>query len=854
MQSRSILFLGIVLVLAGLSIWRLAKWPFSYGLDVKGGVRFVYQMDVAKLTPDQKKEQAKIQDNLVKIMETRARGNLGVTEPTVAKKGDDSVIIELPGFTSIDEARRVIGSSAKVIVYWAKNVSTQMHPNRRYGYSQTHASTDDPAAAFSFFKTSDPSKIIVPANEGKADPDYLEMISGWDPILQGDEVDDATAQIIGTGAKPLFHFNPSGAKKLEAWSRRYNNKGEHIAFVLDNKVLSIAPVKDGPQGILSDNAQIDGEFSPKYVKNLCDLIKAGSLPVDLIELSSEQVDPTIGNHALTAMVSAGIWSLAIVCVLLIFYYAWPGVIATFAMTLYAVFTLALLNAMQATFSLAAIAAFILSTGMAVDANILVFERLKEELRDGKELFRASNIAFNRALTAIVDSNVSTVLTCMVLWFFGTGPVKGFASTLAYGVIISFFTAFVVTRSILQGLLALGIGRNTKWYVAGRGWFSHHQEFKQGEKLLNIVGRSNFYFLLSAALIVPGFIFVAMGGIKPNVEFQGGYQGTYMLPEGATQDTIRKGLESAGFQGSNIELAMAGGKRIVYITIPPIKGMTVNDPKAKDEVAKAAGLPTDNSSFTAIGPTVQKETVQNAINGVIVASILIMLYLGIRFGISVGGIKNGFKFGASAVIALVHDVLFVIGTAGIVGYFLHWEISALFITAMLTVIGFSVHDTIIIFDRIRENLRRQQKGETFEHLCDKSVSQSVARSLNTSLSAIFPLAVLIAIGTPTPELKFMCLSMLLGISIGAYSSIFNATPILYLWNKAVMKKQGEQAGLMQEAAREAKAAAQRAAAAAAGAPAVPVGPASPAAGSAYGQIKRRSGVVEQSKKVIDEDEE
>jgi SecD/SecF fusion protein len=283
-------------------------------------------------------------------------------------------------------------------------------------------------------------------------------------------------------------------------------------------------------------------------------------------------------------------------------------------------------------------------------------------------------------------------------------------------------------------------------------------------------------------------------------------------------------------------------------------MSVGDANAKAEIAKAANLPLEGSSFTSIGPTVQKETVDNAVKGLIIASLFIVLYLAFRFGIAVGGIKNGLKFGAAAVIALVHDVLFVFGTAGIVGYFLHWEISSLFITAVLTVIGFSVHDTIIIFDRIRENLKRQHKGETFEHLCDHSVTQSVARSINTSMSAIIPLGVLIAIGTPTPELKFMCLSMLLGIAIGAYSSIFNATPILYLWNKAVMKKRGEGAGLMAEAAQELKVKAQLAAAAAAG-----MGPGSqapavgPTPGSAYGQVKRRSTAVESAKQVIDEDE-
>jgi len=826
----------------------MVKKPVSLGLDIKGGLRVIYQMDVKNMTPAQLEIKSKIQDDLVAIFLRRATGSLGVSEPSVQKKGEDSFVIELPGLAKPEEARAVMSSTAKIIVYWAKTVGTEKRPNRRYDQSGDMVKGD--VTYKTFVRTADSSKEIAPGT-----PEYADMIKTWEPILEGEEVSDALYEILGGDqGRPHFKFNASGAKKLEDWSRKYINQGELMAFVLDNQVLSINPI--AANTVLSNEAELQGNYPIKWVKTLTEQIKAGSLPVGLIELSNQTVDPTIGKFALPQMVNAGIISLAIVCVLLIIYYAWPGVIATFAMLLYALFTVAFLNAFGATFSLASIAAFILSTGMAVDANILVFERLKEELRDGKELMKAVDIAFKRALTAIIDSNICTVMTCVMLYMFGTGQVKGFASTLGIGVIISFFTAFIVTRTLLKGLMALGLGRDAKWYGMGKGWFKGSQDDSTDveRKLLNIVGRSKQYFLLSLALIIPGFIFVAMGGIKTNVEFQGGYEGTYKLPAGMTVDAIRSGLEKKGFVGTNIKFAETSSEKVVYITVPPT-GLRVDDPNINKNIAEAAGLSIEGSSFNSIGPTVQRETVQNAIFGVTSASILIMVYLAFRFGISVGGIKNGLKFGASAVIALVHDVLFVIGAAGIVGYFLHWEISALFITSMLTVIGFSVHDTIIIFDRVRENLRKPHKGETFEHLCDHSVTQSVARSINTTLSAVIPLAVLIAIGTPTPELKFMCLSMLLGISIGAYSSIFNATPILYMWNKAVMKKNGEQAGLMAESARETKLRAQQAAAAAGTmVPAAPAGAtAGPASGSAYGQVKRRSGAIEKSKQTLDEDE-
>ncbi|MCW5936017.1 MAG: protein translocase subunit SecD [Fimbriimonadaceae bacterium] len=851
MQSRGALFLLVVLVLAVASGFVLATQKVSYGLDVKGGVRFTYQMDTSEISAEQKGRLGELQSKMKTILTNRASGAIGVSEPSVSAKGQDQFIIELPGFTNEDEARSILSNTAKVVCYWAKTVSTEDAPNRRYKEAGDKVIND---VTYVTFGRRAGDEVF-----GPGDPAYVDMIKTWEVILEGEDVANAQAQVNGSRTQPYFTFSSSGARKLEAWSRKYMNRGEKIAFVLDNKVLSIAPVKDGT--ILSDNAFIDGDFPPRYVQQLTELIRAGSLPVPLIELESQKVDPTIGVQALNEMVTAGLISLAVICIFLIVYYAFPGAVAAAAMILYGVITLAVLILTKATFSLAAIAAFILSTGMAVDANILVFERLKEEIRNGRELMRAIEIAFKRALSSIIDSNIATIITCLVLFYFGTGQVKGFASTLAIGVALSFFTAFVVTRAMIQGLVSLGIGTNLKHYALNRNWFGEKIEREAETKPLKVVQNSKRFFLISAALILPGLIALAAGGIKPNVEFQGGFEASYFLPEGKSAEQIRQGLSTLGVKNVNVKFADSSKGRVVYLTIPPTEGLSASDPTAKERIAQAAGLSTEGSSFYAVGPQVSRETVSNAISGVLVASLLIMVYLAIRFGSSVGGFKNGVKFGLSAVIALLHDVLFVVGTAAIVGFALGWEISALFITAMLTVIGFSVHDTIIIFDRIRENLRKPHKGWTFEHLCNVSVSQTLARSINTSASALIPLLILLFIGTPTPELKFMVLTMFLGIAIGTYSSILNATPILYLWNEATIKAKGESAGLMAEATRENKLQAQIAAGVAPSTAAAPLQPAQapreatpPAGGGAYGQIKRRSGVVDKSTQILDDDED
>ena len=710
MQSRSSLFLLVVLVLTGLSIWAYISKPYSFGLDVQGGIRLAYQIDQTKLTDEQRKEMPRIQRDLVKILEQRVSAALGVVEGTVARKGEDQFIVEIPGQTNIDEARQLLSTTAKVIVYHAKNVRTAQRESRRY--IPGDLVNEGGAPYLPFYKRTDPTKTFKPG-----DPEYTEMIEDWEPILEGDQVASASAEIQGNKTVPTFTFSSEGAKNLEAWCRKYMDQEENIAFVLDGRVLSIAPLRKNT--ILTTNAFIDGDFDPQYVNKIGELITAGSLPVELTELSSETVDPNIGDYALEQMVKIGIVSFIITGLFLIVYYAFPGVIAFIALCLYVLFTLAVLKLINATFSLAAITGLILSISMAVDANILVFERFKEEVKAGRKLVTGVEIGFKRALSAIFDSNACTILTSLVLWQLGTGAVKGFATTLIIGVAISFLTAISVTRSLMMFFVGMGWFTDPKYYALNRSWFGEHLEDLADTKQINIIGKSKTYFLISFALILPGLIFIGLGGIKPNVEFQGGFEGTYVTQDQAISvASLRQKLETAGYEGSNIKIGNSDKGRTVYITLPSSEKLTAAGADANKQVSEVTGLPLEGSSLKAVGPTIQRETVANAVKGVIFSSVLIVLYLAIRFGLALGGMKNGLKFGLSAVLALIHDVIFVIGLSAIVGYLFGWEVSALFITAMLTVIGFSTHDTIVIFDRIRENLRKQQAHESFEPLANK----------------------------------------------------------------------------------------------------------------------------------------
>jgi len=802
--NRGIAFLLLVIGLGAISGFLFTQRDFNYGLDVRGGIRLTYSMDTAdkSLTPEQRSNLGLLRENLVKILQNRATGALGVAEPNVSSKGDNRFIIELPGATDEANARQTMSSTASILWYHAKTVATSKPAGQFRTYMPSgEAKMVDGKPEVQFVKRSDSSATpIAPVTEdGRPNPAYKAIIESWgEPILKGDDLLQASIERRGEGYIPAMRFSEAGARKMDRWSRLVFNQGENIAAVLDGVVVSIAPIKDGT--ILSDNAIIDGTFDTGYVRNLVGLLNSGSIPVTLKLESSERVDPTIGKAALDKIVFAGAIAFGFIGLFLIAYYSFPGFVALLALLLYVLFTLTVLKWINATFSLAAIAGFILSVGMAVDANILVFERLKEEMKSGKTLKQGIELGFGRALPAIIDSNACTILTSFVLAGFGTGPVKGFATTLIIGVAISLFTAITITRSLLIFFVNTGVGSNPKWYALERNWFGEKFEAEAETNPIKIVQRSKLWLLISLATIIPGALFIGMGGLKPNVEFQGGFEAQYQLTadkSSLTTPQILESLEKAGFKGGNVKLGTGkDDAKIVYITLPTSKQLTDAGDGASKVIADAANLGNATSSgFTQVSPTIQRETVQNAILGVLLSSALIVVYLAFRFGIALGSLSLGLRFGMSAILALLHDVLVVLGISAIVGYFLGWEVSALFITSMLTVIGFSVHDTIVIFDRIRENLRKPIRGEDFGHLINRSVSQSFARSINTSMTVIVTLIILLLFGTATPDLKLFCVTMLAGIVSGTYSSIFNASPILWLWDTAIQKKKGEAATIL-----------------------------------------------------------
>lgn len=840
LHSRSYLFLGIVIFLTALAGFLYTRKGYNWGLDIRGGVQLTYQMQVGNMKPE---DVANARDRTYKVLTLRAGKELGVIEALVAEKGNDQFVVDLPGFKDLDQAKKVMGTSAKIIFYDAKNVVTDTATYREY---DTEDSKDPNNPQVIFIRKSDGSKILP------GTPAYAQVIKGWSEIVSGDELKSAQMQPNPGGGSyiPEMTFRGDGIDKMRTWSEANNHRGEKLAAVLDGICISIARIQDG--AVLSDNAVINGQFDTEYVRNLVDLLNSGALPVDLKILSATNIDPSIGQNALNMMLTAGVVAAIAIAVFMLVYYEFPGLIAVLALCLYILFTLTALKLIEATFSLAAIAGFVLSVGMAVDANILVFERLKEEMRAGKSLEQALELGFKRALPAIVDSNACTIITAIVLLNTGTGPVKGFATTLIIGVAISLFTAVMVTRSLLVFAIGSGLGTNKRWYGLNRQWFGESLEAGAQKKPLQIVNKAGRYFFISALTIVPGILFICLGGLKGNVEFTGGTEAIYATTLSASQITAN--LKQAGFPDATVIMGSNNTQRLAYITIPPNNRVNENTPNANALIAQAAGVQAaDNQGIDHIGGTIQAETIRNAAYGVIYSTVAIIFYLAMRFGFALGGFVIGLRFSVSTILALLHDILVVVGLAAIMGYLLNWQVSALFISAMLTVIGFSTHDTIVIFDRIRENLRRPQPDEDVGNLINRSITQSVARSINTSMTVIATLAILIAVGSATPELKLFNAAMLVGIISGTYSSIFNASPILYLWDKAIQKKSPENTLLGIAHASRVKI---KPLTTAAPVPTSTNGPTAPGqATPGYSQVKRRrASDVEKSKRSIDDDDD
>jgi SecD/SecF fusion protein len=765
-MQKHFLYLGVILVLAGLAAWGVYKLPTRQGLDVKGGIRMTLRAEVEKLPPDEQRRWDANRLSLVADILQKRIDTLGVVEPGVFKRGDREIVIELPGFTNEQEARDLLSVTARLEFRYLKDVRTEKNPTGRY---ELVIERDEKGGEVVRFRDlgdpKEPGKLI---KEGT--PEYLQIIQSSPLIVTGDDLRDAEVVSQSVNPQVALYFKPEAADKFARATSLYLK--EHLAIVLDDRIIS-APVV---QAANLREPVIQGNFTLKEATRLRDLLRAGALPVGLRVETINRVEPILGARAWERIIYAGAVGALLVAAFMLFYYLLPGVLAVLALGLYILFSIAIFKAVGVTFSLPAIAGFILSIGMAVDANILIFERVKEELRLGKTLLAAIDAGFKRAFPAIFDSNLSTIITCIILYNYGTGPVQGFATTLAIGVVISFFTAITCTRTLLYSLVGLGVHPDAKWFGLRRQiGVTIGEGLERVSDRFDFVGRRKLFYALSGTLIAVGLVFwLGLGGLKPGIDFAGGSELVVEAPQPiqASLNEVAALLRKAGFEKVGVQFAEGNRQLIVHVADATDR----DKPRLLEALASLGTL--KEVSFASISPRIRAEIVQRAYIAVALSLIAILLYIAIRFSIEGGW--SGFKFGIAAMLAVAHDVLIVVGASAALGYLLGWEVNSLFLTALLTLIGFSVHDTIVVYDRIRENLRYRAKGDTLETIVNRSLNQTLARSINTSLTLVLVLIALMVWGAVTHDLRHFYVAMTIGAIVGTYSSIYIASQLIVDW--------------------------------------------------------------------------
>ena len=526
------------------------------------------------------------------------------------------------------------------------------------------------------------------------------------------------------------------------------NVGKRIAIIYDGQIYSNPVVREAISG---GQCQIDGMADYEEANDLAATIRIGSLSLELEELRSNVVGAKLGQEAISTSLKAGAVGFGIVVVFMIAAYLIPGVAASIALALYVGLIVILLSAFEVTLTLPGIAGIILSVGMAVDANVIIFTRIKEELGVGKTVHSAIKTGFNKALSAIVDGNITTLIAAAVLYFRGSGTVKGFATTLAIGIVLSMFTALFVTRGALMALYHLGFDQ-AKFYG-----------IKKDGRVWNFLGKKKLCFLISIVMVVAGW--AAMGlnrtqtgkALNYGMDFTGGTSTNVTFNEDLSLEDISSKVVPVVSKitgDADVQTQKVAGTNEVIIKT---KTLNVDQRQAlEDAMVENFGVEAEKITAESISGAVSAEMKQDALWAVIVATILMLLYIWFRF-------KN-IKFAASAILALVHDVLVVLTFYAVA----KWSVGSTFIACMLTIVGYSINATIVIFDRIRENLAAGRNKETLEELVNKSITQTVTRSINTSLTTFIMVFVLYLMGVSA--IREFALPLMVGIVCGTYSSV------------------------------------------------------------------------------------
>ena len=569
-------------------------------------------------------------------------------------------------------------------------------------------------------------------------------------ILTGDQVASAKAAIQEKNGQKSYvvslTFTEEGAKTFADATAK--NIGKRIGIIYDGSMVSYPTVNSA---ITGGECYIDGMQDYDEAENLAATIRIGSLSLELEELRSNVVGAKLGQEAIATSLKAGAIGFGIVAVFMIAVYLVPGLASVLALCLYVALELVLLSAFEVTLTLPGIAGIILSIGMAVDANVIIFTRIKEEIGVGKTVKSAIKTGFSKALSAIIDGNVTTLIAAVVLFWRGSGTVKGFASTLALGIVLSMFTALFVTKAILNALYNLGLD-DPKFYGVSKE-----------KKAINFLGKKNLCFIISCVVIVAGWVMMGVHGaggdgvLNYSMEFKGGTSTNVTFNEDMSLEDISSKVVPVVIKvtgDAEVQAQKVTGTNEVIIKT---KTLSVDQRQAlNDALVENFGVEEDKITAESISGAVSNEMKRDAIEAVIIATICMLIYIWFRF--------KDIRFATSAVLALLHDVLVVLTFYAAA----RWSVGSTFIACMLTIVGYSINATIVIFDRVRENLKVKTNKQSLADLVNLSITQTFTRSINTSLTTVVMVIVLFIMGVSS--VREFALPLIVGIVCGTYSSV------------------------------------------------------------------------------------
>lgn len=735
-RSRIVVFFLIVLLLAGLSgsTTKTILKDINLGLDLQGGFEVLYEVE--PVNADQKKDK----DMLVHTTEAlNKRINvLGVSEPNIQIEGSDRIRVQLPGVEDQNQARETLGTQA-VLTFRDVNDKVKLD------------GTDlvEGAAKQSFKANTNEPIVLVELKDRK-------------------KFRDVTQDIVDMAPDNILAIWLDFEEGVDSYKEASKNGS--------SKLLSDPYVR---QVFNDTSVSIEGNFTTQEAKDLANLLNAGALPVKLKEVYSTSVGASFGEQALSKTVDAGILGVLLIFIFMIVYYRLPGLVATVTLSVYIYLILLVFDLMGAVLTLPGIAALILGVGMAVDANIITYERIKEEMKVGRSLSSAFKAGSKSSFTAILDANITTLLAAGVLFYFGESSVKGFATMLIVSILMSFFTAVFGSRWLL-GLLI-----NSHYFKDKPGWFGVKRKaiFKLSENktthdLATPFDRFDFvkhrkkFYMLSSILIVAGIIVLAVFRLNLGIDFSSGTRVEIDAGKPITAEEVSSELKELGIDtqdivlaGNNNEMGIARFKDVL-----DQKEIAQLKTHFSDKYGKEPNVST-------VSPTVGKELIKNAFFALLIAAIGIIIYVSFRFE---------FAMGFASVLALVHDAFFIVAVFSLT----RLEVDLTFIAAVLTIVGYSINDTIVTFDRIRENMiakRRLKTEEDIAMVVNQGLRQTLTRSINTVLTVIVTVAALLILGSES--IRNFSFALLVGLLAGTYSSIFISAQLWYDMKVRELKKKG-----------------------------------------------------------------